>query len=83
MTTEDNMRRTLLLAAATLLAGPLLVGQASAASAPDVGWAKSKAATEAVVDKAAYRCGRWSWRCSKRWGWGSPRYARCMWRHGC
>ena len=36
------MRRTLLLAAATMLAAPLLVGQASAASAPDIGWAKSK-----------------------------------------
>jgi len=77
------MRHTLLLAAVTMLAAPLVIGQAIAASAPDVAWAKSKAASDSVVDKAGYRCGRWNWRCAKRWGWGSPRVARCMWRHGC
>lgn len=28
-------------------------------------------------------CMRWSVRCDRRWGVGSPRYFRCMWRHGC
>ena len=77
------MRHTLLLGAATMLAAPLVIGQATAASAPDVSWAKATASASSVVDKAGYRCGRWNWRCAKRWGWGSPRYARCMWRHGC
>ncbi|KAB2939723.1 MAG: hypothetical protein K8F92_05500 [Hyphomicrobium sp.] len=76
------MRRTLLLAAATMLAAPLTFGQASAASAPDVGWAKSKAAATSVVEHTGY-CGRWSWRCAKRWGWGTRKYYRCLWRHGC
>lgn len=21
--------------------------------------------------------------CADRWGWGSPRYDRCLWRNGC
>jgi hypothetical protein len=77
------MRHALLLAAASMLAAPLVIGQATAASAPDVAWPKAKASAGSVVDKAGYRCGRWNWRCAKRWVWGSPRYARCMWRHGC
>ncbi len=28
-------------------------------------------------------CMRWTARCDRRWGIGSPRFARCMWRHGC
>jgi hypothetical protein len=84
LTVEDNMRRTFLLATALMLASPLASGQASAASAPNVAWAKSKAIAGSVVDQAGYRhCARWNWRCSKRWGYGSPRYARCLWRHGC
>jgi len=47
---EDNMRHSLLLAAVTMLAAPLVIGQAIAASAPDVAWAKSKAASDSVVD---------------------------------
>lgn len=75
------MRRTALIAVAAC-AAPLAIAPASAASAPDVGWAKSKAADASVVEHTGY-CGRWSWRCSKRWGWGTRRYYRCLWRHGC
>jgi hypothetical protein len=28
-------------------------------------------------------CMAWSVRCDRRWGVGSPRFFRCMWRHGC
>jgi hypothetical protein len=80
---EDHMRLTLLLAATMTLTASLGIGPAAAATAPDVGWAKSQALAGSVVDQAAYHCGRWNWRCSKRWGFGSPRYARCMWRLGC
>jgi hypothetical protein len=79
---EDNMRQKPMLVAVAIIAAPLLVGEASAASAPDVGWAKSQAAAGSIVAHTGY-CGRWSWRCSKRWGWRSPRFARCMRRHGC
>ena len=30
-----------------------------------------------------YHCMRWTDICNGRWGFGSPRFARCMWRHGC
>ena len=30
-----------------------------------------------------YHCMRWTERCDRRWGLGSPRFYRCMWRHGC
>jgi hypothetical protein len=77
------MRRILLLGAALMLTSPLLVGQASAASAPSMNWAKAAAANDAVVEKAGYRCHRWKRKCAWRWGWGTRRYARCLWRHGC
>lgn len=76
------MRRTALIAAAAILGAPLAISQASATAAPDPGWAKSQAAAGSVVEHTGY-CGRWNWRCSKRWGWGSPRYYRCLRRHGC
>lgn len=28
-------------------------------------------------------CMRWTDICDRRWGFGSPRFARCMWRHDC
>jgi hypothetical protein len=31
----------------------------------------------------SYHCARWTAKCDRRWGFGSPRFARCMWRHGC
>ncbi len=30
-----------------------------------------------------YHCLRWTEKCDRRWGLGSPRFARCMWRHDC
>jgi hypothetical protein len=29
------------------------------------------------------RCVYWRNECGDRWGWGSPLYGRCLWRHGC
>ena len=29
------------------------------------------------------RCGFWRHECAGRWGWGSRRFHRCLWRHGC
>jgi hypothetical protein len=28
-------------------------------------------------------CVRWRHICARRWGWGGPRFRRCMIRHGC
>lgn len=36
-----------------------------------------------VVEPVNYHCMRWSDICDSRWGFGSPRFARCMWRHDC
>ncbi len=32
-----------------------------------------------------YRGGCYRWRriCAGRWGWGGPRFRRCLWRHAC
>lgn len=29
------------------------------------------------------RCHSWRRECADRWGWGGPRFRRCLWRHGC
>jgi hypothetical protein len=79
------MRRTLLLGAALLLASPLLVGPASAATAgvPHMKWAQSSASDGSIVEKASWYCRKWRHKCTRRWDWGTPRFYRCMWRHDC
>lgn len=67
-----------------MIAAPLMTASASAgAGVPEMSWAKSAAAGGSIVDKAGYRCWKWSNKCAYRWGPGSPRYYRCLWRHGC
>ena len=29
------------------------------------------------------RCRHWRHECAQRWGWRTPRYFRCLERHGC
>jgi len=85
------MRRILLLGAALALASPLMLGQATAAgtSVPQMKAAQSAAVSGAIVEKAGWRhrryhrCARWGRRCTYRWGLGSYRFHRCMWRHRC
>jgi hypothetical protein len=79
------MRRILLLGAALMLASPLLVGEASAVgtSLPQMKWAQSAASDGSIVEKAGWRCRKWRRVCAWRWGWGTRRYYRCLWRHGC
>lgn len=79
------MRRTLVLAAAALMLSGPVVTQALAASAPPPPstWAGANAADGSIVHKAGWYCRRWRHRCARRWDWGTPRFNRCMWRHGC
>jgi hypothetical protein len=79
------MRRFLLLGAALALASPLMLGQASAAgtTVPQMKAAQSVATTDAIVEKAGYHCRKWRRKCAWRWGWGSKRFHRCLWRHSC
>jgi hypothetical protein len=75
----------LLLGAALALASPLMLTQASAAgmSPGQMKWAQSAASNGAIVEKAGYRCYRWRHKCAWRWGVGTRRFYRCLWRHGC
>ena len=61
---------------------------AAGTAAPQMKWAHTAATDGAIVEKAGYRnykrwCGKWTRKCTRRWGWGTKRYGRCMWRHGC
>lgn len=40
---------------------------------------------QSLATPAAWGRYCWRWRniCASRWGWGGPRFRRCMWRHGC
>jgi hypothetical protein len=82
---ENTMRRTILMAAAVMLASPLMLGEASAAGTaiPQMKSALTASATGSVIEKAGWRrCHRWNRKCHRRWGW-NWRYRRCMRRHGC
>lgn len=61
------------------LAGAVSVGQALAA---DFGPPPPPPAP-VVYAPVNYHCMRWTERCDRRWGLGSPRFYRCMWRHRC
>jgi len=77
--------RTLLLGAALALASPLMLGQATAAgtAVPHMKAVQSAATADAIVEKAGYRCRKWRRKCAWRWGVGSKRFYRCLWRHDC
>lgn len=79
------MRRAFLLAVVGALAGGLMIGQAAAlgAGGPQTNSVKSAAALGSLVEKASYRCWRWRQKCAWRWGVGTPRFGRCLLRHGC
>lgn len=88
------MQRSLTLAAAAAVFGVLSAG--TVATAADFGRAPPPEYYEpapeyyapapaeyVVVPQISRRCMRWANRCDRRWGMGTPRFARCMWRHGC
>jgi hypothetical protein len=61
-------------------AGVVSIGQAIAA---DFGPPPLPPQAAVVYQPVDYRCVSWTARCDRRWGLGTPRFARCMWRHGC
>lgn len=71
---------------AGLLALSMMAGTqtAAAASAPQTMLGTLQAG-EPMVQKTQYwsYCRRWRHECADRWGWRTPRYFRCMGRHGC
>lgn len=79
------MCRTNLLAAVMLLSIPLFASQASAnaAAVPQPKWTHEAAANGSVVVKVGWHCRKWRRKCAWRWGLGTRRYYRCLWRHAC
>lgn len=63
-----------------VVAGGVIAGKAMAA---DFGPPPPPPAPPVVYVAPDYRCMRWSQRCEFRWGLGTWRYARCMYRHSC
>ena len=80
------MRQTVQLAVVAAFAtGSLMIGTAAAASigGPQITSLKSAAVQGSLIEKARYRCWRWREKCIWRWGVDTPRFNRCLVRHGC
>jgi hypothetical protein len=83
---EDTMRQTVLFAlVAAVATGTLMIGPAAAVSigGPQIVSLKSAASQGSLIEKASYRCWRWREKCAWRWGVDTPRFNRCLVRHGC
>ncbi len=80
----STMSKTLSLAALALGAGLLITTstvQAAPISAPQTPLVAGKSLLEPV--QYGGRCRAWRRTCAYRWGWGGPRFRRCMRNHGC
>jgi hypothetical protein len=76
------MPRLLMLTSALVMMCPI-VGQAQSAPISHSG-ARLSASTNSLAQQIGWRgCGFWQAKCAVRWGPGTPRFGRCMWRHGC
>lgn len=77
------MRQFMLLATVAALAGwGLMTNEAAAIGAGGASQPRPAAASS-LVEKVSYRCWRWRNKCEWRWGYDTPRFRKCMWRHGC
>lgn len=77
------MRLATLLAASVVAVG--LTAVASTSQAATFAPLKGIETNQSLATTVDYRRYCWRWRhiCADRWGWGGPRFRRCMWRHGC
>jgi len=77
------MGRILVFAAALALC-PLAAGPSQADSASLLVGTAAPSAQSSLAQPARWRsCEFWRDRCALRWGPGTWRFARCMWRHAC
>ncbi|ADJ22205.1 MAG: glycosyl hydrolase family 5 [Hyphomicrobium denitrificans] len=85
------MRIATLSAAVVVAAGLSLAAGAPAQAAP-VSAPQQTGISQSLVQQAQYwrrpgwrggRCVKWRNICADRWGWGGPRFRRCMIRNGC
>jgi len=75
--------RHILSLGAVLAIGVLVGSPSQAGSASMLAGAKS-ASPRATAQKVGWaRCELWADKCARRWGPGTWRFGRCMWRHSC
>jgi len=77
------MRLASLLAASVIAIG--VSAAATSSQGAQLAPLKGLEANQSLATPVAYGRYCWRWRniCADRWGWGGPRFRRCMWRHGC
>lgn len=76
----QDMKKALL--SAGFLALAMTAGAVPSAQAlPRLDASKATGVTENVGWRS--HCAYWRGICADRWGWGTWRYRRCMFRHGC
>jgi hypothetical protein len=76
------MTRLVMLAATFAVIWPPLGGQAHSAPISPSG-AAAFAGSPSAQQIGWRGCGFWQAKCAVRWGPGTWRFGRCMWRHGC
>jgi hypothetical protein len=76
------MTRLVMLAATLAVIWPPLGGQAQSAPISPSG-AAAFAGSPSAQQIGWRGCGFWQAKCAVRWGPGTWRFGRCMWRHGC
>jgi hypothetical protein len=72
----------LTLGAAAVAAVAFLTPVSAAPFTPQTGVAEG-ALVEQVHWWGRRHCEYWRHECASRWGWGTPRFYRCLWRHNC
>jgi hypothetical protein len=78
------MARPLMLAATFAVICLLLGGEAQSSPISPSGTALAVSAGNSLAQQIGWRgCGFWQAKCAVRWGPGTWRFGRCMWRHGC
>jgi len=80
------MRLKPLIMAGVVGAGALLaLGGANATPASMSGAQSAETPLQALLQPAQWRpyCARWRRICADRWGWGTWRFRRCVYIHGC
>jgi hypothetical protein len=69
-----------------ILAAATIAPVGASAMAPQSPVPAINGAEGTLLHKAQWgygRCRAWRHECAARWGWRSPRYFRCVARHGC
>jgi hypothetical protein len=77
--------------AALVVAGGLSVAAGTPSQAAPASPPQQTTVTQSLIQPVQYwrrpgwrgRCVKWRNICAERWGWGGPRFRRCLIRHGC